>query len=205
MPYKVTEADGTTHGGTQWGPGVRHEASGPPDQDLCTDGWIHYYEDRYVAALMNPIHGVFKRPTLWHFLPEGDRKHELLKSGCRAGTTTRRARLPSYTLNQQRAFGILCARACPGQRCPIWDRWADDWLSGRDRTAGAEEAAAEAAKAHPAAWVAVRAVGAWAAVEAVAVAEATGVAIDFPALARQAYNFERPRGRRAVAETGKEQ
>ena len=76
--YKLTDEKGQTHNSTQWGPGVRHEATGM-GKGLCSDGWIHAYEDKYVAALLSPIHGGFSKPQLW--LAEG--AGELLRDGQR--------------------------------------------------------------------------------------------------------------------------
>ena len=84
--YKLTDKNGQTHGGCQWGPGVQHETSG--------DGDI-----------------------------------------------------------QKVAFGILCSlEVC---QSPEYRRWAEDWLSGTDRSARAARAAWAAARAAArAAWAA---------------------------------------------------
>ena len=61
--YKLTDENGQTRGGTQWGPGVSHSGTGCGG--LCSPGWIHAYEHPLVAVLLNPIHGKFRQPRMW--------------------------------------------------------------------------------------------------------------------------------------------
>ena len=49
--YKLTDGDGQTRGGTQWGPGVSHSGTGKGE--LCGPGWIHAYEHPLIAVLLN--------------------------------------------------------------------------------------------------------------------------------------------------------
>ena len=141
--YKLTERDGTAYGGTPWGPGVRHEATG--EGGLCSAGCIHCYDDRYLAALLNPIHGSFHDPICWLFEPEGEIESDDLglKFGPRAGTTVKRSPLPRYSTEQRVTFAILCAKAVYSDE--DWNAWADAWLSGEDRTRDAASAAAAVA------------------------------------------------------------
>ena len=187
MPYyKLTDAKGQTHGGTQWGPGVRHEATGDGKR-LCSDGWIHCYPDKYLAVLRNPCDAQFKNPQCWLFEPEGESLIESLKCGFQAGTTVKRVPLPRFTTNQKVVFAILCAKASPDwQGKAAWNTWADKWLSGEDRTAAdAAYAAAYASAAYASA-----AAYAGAARAAGAAAAAAAADLDFPALARLAYHWK---------------
>ena len=167
MFVKLTEADGRTNGNIQWGPGIRHEARKKKGrltpEDLCSPYVIHYYSSRYLATLLNPIHANFKRPLAWEFIPEGETCTDGLKHGSQAGTTTKRIRLPRYSIEQRVAFGIFCAKTtCENA---AWNNQADAWLSGEDRTAWSARAAAEAARAARAAAEAARA-AAWTAATA---------------------------------------
>ena len=54
--YKLTDSKGQTHGRTEWGPGITHQAPGVGE--LCTAGWLHAYPDPVLAVLMNPIHAI---------------------------------------------------------------------------------------------------------------------------------------------------
>ena len=165
---KLTDEHHRTCNNTQWGPGVRHEATGPIEGELCTDSWIHYYSHPLLAVLLNPIHANFVNPVGWAVMIEGPTRDDHgLKMGCRALTTLHQIDLPVVTTMQRVRFAIFCAQAVIGQTIPVWARWAEKWLDGTDRTtraaeeAAAAEAAAEAARA--AAWAA-----AWAAEAAAA-------------------------------------
>ena len=152
--YKLTDQDGKTRAGqpgeTQWGPGVRHEATGEPDQPLCTDGWIHAYESRLLAVLLNPIHANLADPKLWRCRGRIGKRDGQLKCGCRALTTVREIPVPQIIDKQHVRFGIACA--WPTCEVPEWRTWARKWLTGEDRTAAA--AAWTAATAAWTAWTA---------------------------------------------------
>jgi hypothetical protein len=53
--------------------------------------------------------------------------------------------LPNITTTQKVAFGILCVKQVHAE--PRWNEWADNWLSGKDRTAASAARAASAAMA----------------------------------------------------------
>lgn len=155
--YKLTNADGTTYGGMQWAEGVTNEATGSMEQDLCTDGWIHAYEHPLLAVLLNPIHAEFSNPILWEAKGKIGKRDGQLKCGCRKLTTIRRMELPVVTAEQRVRFAILCAKT--GCDDPAWNRWADDWLSGKDHSARVAEmawaetvAATKAKRAEAAVW-----------------------------------------------------
>lgn len=131
IKYKLTNADHTTYGGTQWGMGVSHEASG--EGGLCGPGYIHYYDTPELAVLLNPIHGKFKDPVLWEVNVEGTQKHDCgLKSGATRVTTIRTLPLPQVTVEQRVKFGILAVLEV--YRGPKFVAWAEGWLSGKDRS-----------------------------------------------------------------------
>jgi hypothetical protein len=164
--YKLTDRDGQTWGGTQWGPGVSHSGTG--EGELCGPGWIHAYEHPLVAVLMNPIHANFQNPRLWEAEGEVGLRDGQIKCGCKTLTTVREIPLPSITTEMRVRFAILCAKeVCT---CLSWNAWADRWLSGEDRSEAAAGDAADAAWAaqDAAAWAAQDA-AAWAAEAASAV------------------------------------
>jgi hypothetical protein len=155
--YKLTDANGQTHGGTQWGEGVTHKATGK-GKELCSDGYIHAYEHPNLAALLNPIHGNFTNPRLWECEAKGTPKRDgQLKLGAKTMTTIREIPLPVYTTEQRIAFAIYCGQAVC--KHAAWNLWAERWLDGTDRSAAAAARAAEeaAAWAERAARVAARA------------------------------------------------
>lgn len=59
--WKLTDEVGCTRNHTQWAVGVEHSASGDCE-DLCSDGWIHFYTD--------PLVGLF-RTRLFHGRSDG--------------------------------------------------------------------------------------------------------------------------------------
>jgi len=188
--YKLTDGDGQTRGGTQWGPGVSHSGTGMGE--LCGWGWIHAYEHPLVAVLMNPIHANFKNPRLWEAEGEVGLRDGQIKCGCKTLTTIREIPLPSITTEMRVRFAILCAKEVCADL--PWNAWADKWLSGEDRSEAAAGAAAEAAWAAraaraaraaeaAAAWAARAAYAAQAAAEA---ARAAGHGIDIFDIAEKA-------------------
>ena len=141
--YKLTDANAQTYNKTQWGEGITHEGTG--EGELCGPGWIHAYTDPLLAVLLNPIHGDFKSPRLWEAEGEVGKEDLGLKVGCKKLTTLKEIPLPEITNNQRIRFAILCALEVYLDGAFI--NWANDWLSGVDRSANAANAAAYAANA----------------------------------------------------------
>ena len=152
--YKLTDENGYTYGGCQWGKGVEHLAAGTGE--LCGPGWLHAYTDPLLAVLLNPIHANFRNPRLWEAEGDVGKEDDGLKVGCTRLKTIREIPLPAVSLEARVRFGILCSKHT--YEDPAWNAWADKWLSGEDQTK------AEAWEA----WAATR--GATAASEAVAAA-----------------------------------
>jgi len=145
--YKLTDQSMQTYNGFQWTMNNTETADG--EGDLCGPGFLHAYTDPLLAVLLNPIHAGIENPRL--FRAEGTIKKtdHGLKVGCTEMTLTEELPLPVITTTQRVAFGILCAKEV--YKDAGWTRWADNWLSGKDRTA------ARAARAAWAAWEAARA------------------------------------------------
>ena len=139
--FKLTDGDGQTRNGTQWGPGVSHSGTG--EGGLCGPGWIHAYEHPLIAVLLNPIHADFKHPRLWEAEGEIAIRDGQLKCGCKTLTTIREIPLPEITTEMRVRFAILCAKYV--RACSAWSAWADKWLSGEDRSAEAAAVASRAA------------------------------------------------------------
>jgi len=166
--YKLTDQDGYTRRGmeneTQWGAGIAHTASGTGG--LCTDGVIHAYEHPLLAAFMNSSHANLKDPQLWEAEGEVVVREGQLKCGVKTLTTLRKIDLPVISTEQRVEIAIRCALLV--YKDPNFLQWAENWISGKDRSAEAA-AAAEAAEAEAAAAKAA-ARAAWAAAEAAAAA-----------------------------------
>ena len=177
MLCKLTDENSLTHGNTLWGPGIRHEATGPLDGGLCTNSWIHYYSHPLLAVMLNPIHVNFAKPLGWAVSIEGlTRDDNGLKMGCRALTTLHQIDLPVVTTAQRVRFAILCGQAIIGTDLPEWSTWAEGWLNGTNRAADAAQAAARSA-AQITAWAAWATTwAAWATVRVAAKAAARSAA-----------------------------
>ena len=141
--YKLTDENKTTYNNTVWGEGVTHSASGKGQ--LCGDGWIHAYLDPLLAAFLNPLHANFKNPLLWVCEGEIGINEYGFKVGTKSLTTLMQIPLPVVTLEQCVEIGIRCALLVYTK--PDFITWADNWLSGQNRTADAAYAAAYAADA----------------------------------------------------------
>ena len=141
--FKLTDSNGQTYGGIQWGEGVTHEGTG--EGELCGPGWIHAYTDPVLAVMLNPIHAEFTNPRLWEAEGEVSKTDFGLKVGCRRLTTVRELQLPEVSIEQRIRFGILCAKLVMVNDTTGWNLWADRWLNGTDRTARAATRAAHAA------------------------------------------------------------
>ena len=129
--YKLTNKNGKTKNNTQWGPNITHSSTGN-HKSLCSNGWIHFYTNPFIAVLMNPIHADFKSPKLWECETSGEELHEELKSGCKTLTTIKEIPLPEISNVQRIAFSILCVKEIYKNK--EWNDWADKWLTGEDRS-----------------------------------------------------------------------
>src|SRR3989304_5266600 len=98
--YKLTNQNGKTFGGTQWGVGVMHSTSGKGP--MCSKGWIYAYTGPLLAVLLDPIHGDFG-PTalLWESEGEVGITDHGLKVGCTMLTTLRRIPLVVVSMEQR--------------------------------------------------------------------------------------------------------
>jgi hypothetical protein len=169
--YKLTDQDMRTHNGFQWTLNKEETASG--EGNLCGPGFLHAYTDPLLAILLNPIHADIKSPRLFKGTGTVSKTDNGLKIGCTKITLTEEMELPVVTTNQRIAFGILCAKQVYNNQA--WNHWADNWMSGKDRTARAARAAARAAAeeaARAAAWEAAEEAARAAAWEAARAAEA---------------------------------
>jgi hypothetical protein len=130
--YKLTDQKGRTKSGMQWGEGIEHSATGKGTY-LCSDGFIHAYESPLIALFMNPIHAEFSNPRMW--LSEGNISlSDGLQVGCKTLKTIKEVKdFQRPSSNQRVAFGILSAKQVT--KDVKWNNWADNWLSGLDRTA----------------------------------------------------------------------
>jgi len=158
---------------------VTHTADGKGR--LCTKHWIHAYTDPILAVLMNPIHGKYDTYTghMWECEGEIGRRNGDRKVGCKKLTTIKRIDMPRITIEQRIRFAILCAKkVCKDRK---WNKWANGWLSRKDRTADAARAAHTAAAVDTtyATCAATYTIDAAAAVDATSIAYAAAYAVAY--------------------------
>ena len=158
--YKLTRRDMTTHGNTKWELGVTITTNG--GEKHCGPGWLHCYDSPALAMFMNPIHADINSPRLFECEAGGTTIDWKDKFGCTELTLVKEIEPPRPTTEQRVAFAILCAlEVCEDAG---FTDWANNWLSGKDRSEVAAEAtwaAAEAARAVAAARAARSVVVAW--------------------------------------------
>lgn len=137
--YKLTDENMRTYNGFAWELNKTYSTDGKGD--LCGPGWLHAYTDPLLAVFLNPIHADFAAPRLFKARGSGRHKNDRgLKCGVTQLRLVKELPLPAVTMVQGVAFGILCAKAVC--RDKTWNKWADAWLSGVDRS---DVAAARAA------------------------------------------------------------
>jgi len=141
--YKLTDEFGNTRNKTHWSEGVKHEIVKElrdNTRHLCSPHYLHAYENPLVAVFMNPVHARYFRPILWQATGWVQEREGQLKCGCFSLRVVRRVQLPEITLNQRVRAAIYCALTRP--QADNFKHWANEWLSGRNRT---QAAAADAA------------------------------------------------------------
>jgi hypothetical protein len=195
--YKLTNSDDETHNGMKWVIGVTNHATGKGKPRLCSDTVIHAYTTLLLAELMNPVHGHYDEYKL-AYEAEGDIVvSDGTKVGCLSLTITKRVETPTVSTTNRIAFGILCVlEVNKGESFALW---AEEWLTNKDRSYAAADAAANAAAttyanaaaaANAAAYAAYAAaaadVAAYAAADVAAYARDAAFTINFAALAEKA-------------------
>src|SRR5208283_3776004 len=111
-----------------------------------------------LALMVNPVHADIANPQVWGIDVDEIVARDGLKGGCKEARAIRIVATPRITEIQRQAFGILCALEVCSK--PAWAQWANNWLSGKDRTT---EAALWAAVAVEIGAAAAWAVASWAA------------------------------------------
>ena len=135
IAYKATDGDGHTKGGMYWGVGVTNRATGEGNE-LCTNGVLHVYETPEQAAFMLPAH-VEGYTRLFEVEVPEIVANDGTKCWVKEATVLREIPMPVLTTEQRVTIAIrvsLLAYSNPG-----YVKWAEDWLSGEDRSERAAE------------------------------------------------------------------
>ena len=142
---KLTDKHMMTRNHHQWELGVAAPVL-PPGGKLCSESYYHCYSHPLLAVLLNPIFSKLQRPRLFTISASGERLEDNgLRIGFKTITLIKEIDVPTITLEQRVAFAILCAKTV--YKDPKWNEWAERWLSGKDRSEAAAEAAAANAEA----------------------------------------------------------
>jgi len=132
-----------TYGNFQWELNKPVKTSG--NGELCSPGWLHFYEHPLLAILHNSLHADIENPRLFRAKVSGKcLKDGQLKIGYTHAILTKELPLPKITLNQKIAYAILCAKAVYKEE-KSFIKWADNWLGGKNRTVKVANAATYAA------------------------------------------------------------
>lgn len=138
--YKLTDQEMKNYNGFQWKLNKWYRTSGRGD--LCDKGWLHCYRDKNMAVLMNPVQADIKNPRMFVGEGKGKVKHNgYLKSGFSKMRLVKEIKLPEWNTTQKVAFVIYCALEVYQEKSFV--KWAENWLSGKDRS---KKAAAKVAR-----------------------------------------------------------
>ncbi len=141
--YKLTDQNMQTYKGFQWELNKEVCTDGNSNK-LCNSHWLHYYHHLLLAILLNPIHSNIINPRLFECKVLGKHLNDKgLKGGCTKMTLVKELKIPVITTTQKIAFAILCSLKVYKDRDYII--WANNWLSNKNRTHAAADAAARAA------------------------------------------------------------
>jgi hypothetical protein len=150
--YKLTNSNMITQNNTRWVINEWKETDGI-QQELCNNSWLHAYEDPYVAAFMYPAHVYYSNPRFFKAEGNGKFLSDVTKCGVTKLRLVEEIPLPTITTEQRIKIAILCALEVYQEASFV--TWANNWLSGKDRSKNAAWAVARAAaRAADAAWAA---------------------------------------------------
>jgi len=129
--YKLTNSKMRTYNEFQWELGKWYETTGKGK--LCSSSWLHFYNDPLVGMFMNPAHANIENPRLFRAEVEGKFLDDHgLKRGYSRARLVEELPVPQISPVQRVRFAILCAKEV--YKAKEWNEWADNWLSGKDRT-----------------------------------------------------------------------
>ena len=129
--YKLLTQDLKSYNNTQWQIGVPVTVTVPGNQ-MCTDQVLHCYNHPLLAVLFSPIHVEIFKPRLFEISVDEIVNSDGLKFASKSQTLIKEIPLPEISTEQKVEFGIRTAKLV--YKNQNWNKWADDWLSGKDRS-----------------------------------------------------------------------
>jgi len=131
IAYKLTDSKMRTYKGFQWEIGKWYETTG--EGDLCSSSWLHFYNNPLVGLFLNPAHADIENPRLFRAEVEGEVLDDHgLKCGYSRARLVEELTVPQISPVQRVRFAILCTKKVYKEK--EWNKWANNWLSGKDRT-----------------------------------------------------------------------
>ena len=146
--YKLVDKKWETRNNTKWSIGQTNKVTGE-GKKLCSPDLLHCYKSPVQAVLFNPIHASIRNPILLEIECSEILADDGLKYGCKEQTPLKELALPKVTLEQKVAFAIYGALEVYSEETFVV--WANNWLSGEDRSLTAAGKAARATTATEAA------------------------------------------------------
>ena len=142
--YKLLSQEMTSRNNTKWEIGkaieISKEFSG---NELCSNQLLHCYASPEIAVFMNPAHANISEPRLFRIRCSKILADDGTKQGCKKQTLLKELPLPEISVEQRIKIAILCATEVYKE--PNFLVWAENWNTGKDRTAISANAAAYAA------------------------------------------------------------
>jgi len=144
VKYKLTDKHGQTRNDTQWGENVTHRATGK-GTELCSNQVMHCYSSPEMAVFFDCIHGGYGNEGLLWECRGRKVSNDGTKIGCKSLTTIRQIDKPTITIEQRIEIATRCSLGIYHEK--NWVKWDHGWLSGKDRSYHAADAAAYYAEA----------------------------------------------------------
>ena len=106
-----------------------------------SSSWLYFYSDPLVGLFLNPVHIDIESPRLFRAEVGGNFiDNNGLNCGYSRAKLVEELPVPQISPVQRVRFAIFCVKEVYKEK--KWNEWADNWLSGKDRT---EESATSAA------------------------------------------------------------
>ena len=130
--YKLTRQDRTTRDGFKYPPKGNKLPELNGEGGLCSGGFYHGYANPLLAALHAPIHVDSDYTKMIEIEVSEVYAPNQMKLGFTTGIVGRVIPLPKITDEQRKRYTIGCV--CSVYQKKFFRRWANSWISGRDRS-----------------------------------------------------------------------
>lgn len=134
--YKLLTQEMTSHGGMKWEIG-RLETAKIEGTEMCTSQVLHFYSHPLLAIFANPFHADIVNPRLFEVEVEACVNADNLKCASKTQRLVKELEVPRLNYLQCQFVAISCVKLLPNSS-PVWEEWAEKWLSGEDRTMESE-------------------------------------------------------------------